>query len=170
VSPEGLLLGFGKKMVHTTTAAPHLQPLVNSIPDSLLPQFDKQYVELYNKYNVGRLNTHQVSLQDYRADPSKYVISYGRQVVYPGNLRITEQTCSVKNGEIKIRICEPESSPENKSRPAYINFHGGGWVFGDLEVGHNFCKRMAIELDCVTFDVDYRLAPENLFPTAIEDS
>jgi acetyl esterase/lipase len=158
-------------MATTTPAVNVHQPLLNSIPESLLPRFDLTYVELYNKHNAGRLATHQVPIQEYRANPSKYIVSYGRQTVDPTPLTITEQKCPVKAGEIKIRICEPTQSSEgSKPRPVYINFHGGGWVFGDLETGFNFCKRMAIELDCVTFDVDYRLAPEYPFPTAVEDS
>ncbi len=156
-------------MARTRPAANIVQPLVNSIPESLLPRFDPQYVDLYNKHNAGRLNTHQIPIEEYRADPSKYIISYGRQTVDPENLRITEQKCPVNNGEIAIRICEPEPSSGAKPRPVYMNFHGGGWVFGDLETGFNFCKRMALELDCVTFDVDYRLAPEFPFPIPVED-
>ncbi len=164
------------KMAQTTPAVDISQPPINSIPDSLLPRFDPQFVELYNKYNVGRLNSHQLPLKDYRADPSKYIISYGRQNINPAGLRITEQKCPVENGEISVRICEPQAglsskeSDEVKPRPVYMNFHGGGWVFGDLDTGFNFCKRVAIELDCVTFDVDYRLAPENPFPIPIDDS
>lgn len=153
----------------TTTAAPNItQPPINQIPADLLPRFDPDYVALYNAHNVGRFQTHQVPIEAYRADPSKYVISYGRQFVEPAGLRITDQTCPVEGGQIKIRICEPSSSPSGK-RPAYMNFHGGGWVFGDLEVGHNFCKRVSLELDCVTLDVDYRLAPEHRFPVPVDD-
>lgn len=58
-----------------------------------------------------------------------------------------------------------------KKRAAYINFHGGGWVFGGLNVDHDFCKRIVHELDgeLVAFDVDYRLAPENRYPTPVND-
>lgn len=58
-----------------------------------------------------------------------------------------------------------------KKRAAYVNFHGGGWVFGDLNTDHDFCKRIVdgLEGDLVTFDVDYRLAPEHKYPTAVED-
>jgi acetyl esterase/lipase len=163
-------------MARTTPAVDVLQPLNNSIPESLIHRFDPEYVRLFSKHNIGRLATHQVPIEEYRADPSKYIISYGRQDVDPSPLRITERKCPVKDGEITIRICEPlddaSSSIENEKskRPAYMNFHGGGWVFGDLETGHNFCKRIAIELDCVTFDVDYRLAPEYPYPTAVDDS
>ena len=50
-----------------------------------------------------------------------------------------------------------------------MNFHGGGWVIGDLEtadaVSREFCQRV----DCVVVSVDYRLAPEHRFPAAVDD-
>lgn len=33
-----------------------------------------------------------------------------------------------------------------------------------------FCKTLVDELQCVAFDVDYRLAPENKYPIPVEDS
>ncbi|KAJ5376889.1 hypothetical protein N7509_013775, partial [Penicillium cosmopolitanum] len=133
-----------------------LLPLHNSIPPELVSRFDPIYVEYYNKYNAGRLHTHEVPIEDYRKDPSRYTIAYGR-APGPDIFSITEQ-----------------KYPENglpKKRAAYLNFHGGGWVFGGLLVDHEFCKTIVdgLEGECVVFDVDYRLAPENPFPIPVED-
>ncbi|MBJ6120855.1 alpha/beta hydrolase [Sphingomonas mollis] len=49
------------------------------------------------------------------------------------------------------------------------HIHGGGYVAGaakDLEFRH---RPLAAELGCVIVSVDYRLAPETVFPGAIED-
>ena len=54
-------------------------------------------------------------------------------------------------------------------RPVYINFHGGGWVFGGLATDVDFCKQLCHELGVVAFDVDYRLAPEFKFPIPVDD-
>lgn len=54
-------------------------------------------------------------------------------------------------------------------RPVYVNFHGGGWVFGGLATDFDFCKRVARDTGAVVFDVDYRLAPEQQFPSQVED-
>ncbi|KAL2007522.1 hypothetical protein VTN00DRAFT_8960 [Thermoascus crustaceus] len=151
------------------------QPLHSSIPPELISRFDPVYVEHYNKYNTGRLHTHEVPIEDYRKNPAKYTISYGRGVG-PDVYRITEQKCPVKDGEIKVRIFEPAPVLDDKGNPkkraAYVNFHGGGWVFGDLNTDHEFCKRIvdALEGDLVAFDVDYRLAPEFKYPIPVDDS
>jgi acetyl esterase/lipase len=146
------------------------QPLLNSIPENLISRFEPTYVEYWNKYNVGRLATHQVPIEDYLADPLKYTIAYGRQIVDQGNLKITDQKCPVDDGEITVRVIEPDASKfPDSPRPVYINFHGGGWVFGGLPTDFDFCKRLSHELGVVCFDVDYRLAPEYKYPIPVND-
>ena len=54
-------------------------------------------------------------------------------------------------------------------RPAIVYFHGGGWVLGNLDTHDAVCRRLAHESGCVVIAIDYRLAPENPFPSAIDD-
>lgn len=160
--------------LHQWRAPVILQPLHNSIPQELLPRFDPVYVEYYYRNNAGRLHTHEVPIEEFRKDPARYTISYGR-ATGPDVYRISEQKCPVQGGEITIRIFEPgpkkDAQGQPKKRAAYVNFHGGGWVFGGLMVDHDFCKRIVHDLDgeVVAFDVDYRLAPEHRYPIPVED-
>jgi acetyl esterase len=48
-------------------------------------------------------------------------------------------------------------------------FHGGGFVFGDLDSHEPFCTYFAERMDLPVLAVDYRLAPEHPFPAAPED-
>lgn len=162
------------KSLHDLRPVEILQPLHNSIPPDLLPRFDPVYVEHYNKHNAGRLHTHEVPITEYRKDPTKFAIAYGR-APGPDVFRITEQKCPVAGGEITVRVFEPapidDGKGGSKKRGAYVNFHGGGWVFGNLESDHDFCKRIVDGLDgkMVAFDVGYRLAPEHRYPIPVED-
>lgn len=167
--------GHGDPKLHNLQIPPiQPLPLYNSIPPELVSRFDPIYVKYYNTYNAGRLHTHEVPIEDFRKDPSRYTIAYGR-ASGPDIYSITEQKCPVEGGEIRIRIFEPapildrENVP--KKRAAYLNFHGGGWVFGGLLVDHEYCKMIVdrLEGECVVFDVDYRLAPENPFPIPVDD-
>jgi acetyl esterase/lipase len=127
-------------------------PLLNSIPEELINRFEPTYVEYYNKYSAGRLATHQVPIEAYRADPSKYTTSYGRELINQGSLKITDQKCPVNGGEITVRVFEPNGGKLGKrTRPVYINFHGGGWVFGGLPTDFDFYKRVAHETGAVVF-------------------
>lgn len=145
------------------------KPLHNSIPDNLAPGFEPTFLEYYNKYTAGRLATHQVPIEEYRADPAKYTIAYGRDRVPDDGVKWSDLKCPVEGGEITVRVFEPVSSTE-RPRPAYINYHGGGWVFGGLVTDFDLCKRIVRALGCVVFDVDYRLSPEYQFPTPVNDS
>jgi acetyl esterase len=71
------------------------------------------------------------------------------------------------DGEIPVRIYTPNSPAP---APALIYFHGGGWVLGDLDSHDHVCRAIANSVPCVVVSVDYRLAPENKFPSAVHDS
>ena len=70
-------------------------------------------------------------------------------------------------GEIPARVYSPSAAAA--PQPAIVYFHGGGWVQGDLETHHGLCARLAKHAGVLVVAVDYRLAPENKFPAAVED-
>uniref|UniRef100_A0A3Q2XPQ9 Neutral cholesterol ester hydrolase 1 n=1 Tax=Hippocampus comes TaxID=109280 RepID=A0A3Q2XPQ9_HIPCM len=53
-----------------------------------------------------------------------------------------------------------------------LYFHGGGWALGTARMrSYDFlCRKMAEELDAVVISVDYRLAPEAMFPDQYHDA
>ena len=74
-------------------------------------------------------------------------------------------------GPIPVRIYTPKASPQNKGGPfpIFMNFHGGGWVIGDLDTADSQCRDVCNLAQCVVVSVDYRLAPEHKFPAAVDD-
>jgi acetyl esterase len=69
---------------------------------------------------------------------------------------------------LTLRIYRDERSPAPHG--ALLFLHGGAFVFGDLESEHDRCLRLANGSGCVVVSVDYRLAPENPFPAALDDA
>jgi acetyl esterase len=69
---------------------------------------------------------------------------------------------------IKGRLYRPVAG--DTALPVLIFFHGGGWVLGDLESHDILCRRLANAGQCAVLAVDYRLAPENKFPAAVDDA
>jgi acetyl esterase len=52
---------------------------------------------------------------------------------------------------------------------AIVYLHGGGWVVGDLDSHDGVCRMLARITGAAVVAVDYRLAPEHPFPTALDD-
>lgn len=69
--------------------------------------------------------------------------------------------------DLPIRIYMPKDRTE--PGPVFVNFHGGGWLFGGLDMEHGRSLAIAAGANAVAVTVDYRLAPENPFPAALED-
>lgn len=54
--------------------------------------------------------------------------------------------------------------------PTIIYFHGGAYVGGSVDVTRNVCRALSDRLKFNVIDVDYRLAPENPYPAALDDA
>jgi acetyl esterase len=83
--------------------------------------------------------------------------------------KVEDRTIAGPGGDIRIRICVPKSG-EDGSRPVALFFHTGGFVFGDLDTDDPQCRRIGEKSGCIMVSVDYRLAPENKFPSAYDDA
>ena len=70
-------------------------------------------------------------------------------------------------GDVPVRIYWPNAKGP---RPAFIYFHGGGHVFGDLDTHDVIARNLCGGAEVVVVAVDYRLAPEHKFPAAVEDA
>ena len=53
--------------------------------------------------------------------------------------------------------------------PVLVYLHGGGWCYGSIETVDRFCRRVADRSGCAVLSVGYRLAPEHVFPAALQD-
>jgi acetyl esterase len=71
-------------------------------------------------------------------------------------------------GPVRVRIYEPPRGADGL--PVLVYFHGGGWVVGSLDTHDGVCRALAARTPCLVVSVDYRLAPENRFPAALEDA
>ena len=51
-----------------------------------------------------------------------------------------------------------------------VYFHGGGFIMGSLKSSRGLAILLSQVTQCPVFSVDYRLAPENPFPAALDDA
>jgi acetyl esterase/lipase len=87
----------------------------------------------------------------------------------PSGVEATNQAVPGPAGEIPVRVYRPARSGAGGGRPLVVYFHGGGFVLGTLDQGGWICGSVADRVGAVVVSVDYRLAPANRFPAAVED-
>ncbi len=84
----------------------------------------------------------------------------------PAMERVEERVAKGPDGEAKLRILVPVECP----RGVLVYFHGGGWVTGSPDDYDTVARKLAERTSCAVVLVEYRLAPEFRFPTALDDS
>lgn len=70
-------------------------------------------------------------------------------------------------GERCARLYRPNGADE--AGPCTFYMHGGGYVVGDLESHDRLCRRLAAKSGHRVLAIDYRLAPEHVWPAGVED-
>jgi triacylglycerol lipase len=68
-----------------------------------------------------------------------------------------------------VRILVHRPTEITQPVPAILHIHGGGYVIGSPDTATAAHPDMVKDLGCAIFSVDYRLAPETVFPGAVED-
>lgn len=72
--------------------------------------------------------------------------------------------------EFRVRVYDPRPRHvRQEETPAVLFIHGGGWLMGNLDTHHSTARRLALRSGFPVIAVDYRLAPEHLYPAAIND-
>lgn len=92
---------------------------------------------------------------------------------------VPAEMASVQDIEIAgvlVRVYEPFNDETSASQavrapawPVFVYFHGGGWVIGDLDSVDSTVRAIAAASGIMCVSVDYRRAPENPFPAALDD-
>lgn len=75
-------------------------------------------------------------------------------------------------GAIPARHYRPPTGQAQGRRAAalLVYYHGGGFVFGDLESHDSVCRMVCRDAGIHVLAVDYRLAPEHPAPAAVDDA
>ncbi len=67
---------------------------------------------------------------------------------------------------VPVRVYRPAAEGP---LPVVLFVHGGGFVVGSVRTHDGLARRIAVDAEAVVVSVDYRLAPEDPFPAAVED-
>lgn len=79
-------------------------------------------------------------------------------------VEVTDRTLPA-DPPVPVRIYRPRT-PQG----AIVWMHGGGFVMGGVDVEHPWVSRVAADTNALVVSVEYRLAPEDRFPAALDDA
>lgn len=81
---------------------------------------------------------------------------------------VSDKTISQDGITVKLTIVRPAGI--TGTLPAFMFFHGGGWVIGDFATHQRFIHDLVLHSGAVAVYVDYTRSPEAKYPTAINEA
>jgi acetyl esterase len=117
--------------------------------------------------SVATMSDDKVIARQSRSIPSNALVNRIFGGVVPGT-GLRDLTVPGPAGAIAVRVYQPADGAA-EDRPLILNFHGGGFVWGDLRLSDWMCSSVAVAVGAVVVSVDYRLAPLHPFPAAVDD-
>lgn len=90
------------------------------------------------------------------------------EVPAPDLPRVQELQVPVRDGTaLRARLLAPSEAP---GLPVLLYLHGGGFTIGSIDTHDTLCRVLAQHSGAAVLTLDYRLAPEHRFPTAVHDA
>jgi acetyl esterase/lipase len=80
---------------------------------------------------------------------------------------VFERRIATPAGDVRLLIYTPPG--QAKALPVHIDIHGGGYISGSADIDASICRAICVAVHCAVVSIDYHLAPEVLFPGALEE-
>ncbi|EIK96378.1 alpha/beta hydrolase domain-containing protein [Pseudomonas sp. M47T1] len=123
-----------------------------------------------NPQPIENLDVDTARLQPTLADAAKAVLAdQGRDTdpaTWVPGVTAYDRTVPGAAGQIPATVYTPEGGTY---KPVILYFHGGGWVLADRKAYDSSARSLAKLTDAVVVSIDYRRAPEDRFPAAVDD-
>lgn len=81
---------------------------------------------------------------------------------------VSEKTIKAAGGDVKLTIVRPAGV--TGVLPAFMFFHGGGWVLGDFPTHERFVRDLVVQSGAVAVFVNYTPSPEAKYRVAIDQA
>ncbi|KAI0146690.1 Alpha/Beta hydrolase protein [Pestalotiopsis sp. NC0098] len=137
----------------------------------ILAKTDPEVVKIVLRgVNAGVPPTAAVPIEERRAHPDKYRPPWAQAT--DGWDRVADRDVTSGDGAtIPVKVYHPDPNIWGDGPyGVHFNFHGGGFVLGDLEYESTICDSMRKGAGVVVIDVNYRHCPEVTWGKAIEDA
>jgi acetyl esterase len=82
--------------------------------------------------------------------------------------KIEQRRVQFEGRSLSLTVVRPAGAKE--VLPAFMFFHGGGWVLGDFPTHERFVRDLVADSGAVAIFVNYTPSPEARYPVAIEEA
>ncbi|HKU40168.1 MAG TPA: alpha/beta hydrolase, partial [Polyangiales bacterium] len=121
----------------------------------------RSLLELIATLNLPELGTVPV-------EQSRRLGAQRRAALPPGPAAdVADYALSGPRGDRLLRLYKPLGA--SAPLPLLLWFHGGGWVLGSVVESDVDCRQLTLQSGCAVLSVDYSLAPEHPYPTAVDE-
>ncbi len=72
-------------------------------------------------------------------------------------------------GQGRVRVYRPAGSTAEAKLPVFVFLHGGAFYLGTFDNYEEVCRELCNRSGAIVASVEYRLAPMNPFPAAVDD-
>jgi acetyl esterase len=99
---------------------------------------------------------------------ARALVAAGRAALGAGRdpASVTELVLPTRGGHLSARLLIPHGEVSG----VVVYLHGGGWVVGSVDDFDTLAREIAARSGCAVLLPEYRLAPEDPFPAALEDA
>ncbi|KAI0178149.1 Alpha/Beta hydrolase protein [Pestalotiopsis sp. NC0098] len=150
--------------------------MANPIHPDFVDRLDQDFVNFYNS-TLGRTTPdNSAPLEEVRKQRAQF---HSRKAA-GGKLAQQQRAAFVQDVKLQapdghlftVRLYRPDprTSPYGAGPyPVHVNFHGGGFTFGDLNSDAKICMQIRTRVGIMVADVDYRLRPEHAMGRGHDD-
>ena len=144
----------------------------SQISEYLTNQKSKNLPAFFNiPVDKGRMNE-QIMVEELQAGviiPEELTILDNFIPANHGKENTSHETISASTSDVHS-IPIRQYIPNNKANDSLIiYYHGGGWVFGSIQISDLWCRTLAVKTGITVVSVEYRCAPEFPFPIPVDD-
>ncbi|ROW05825.1 hypothetical protein VMCG_05136 [Cytospora schulzeri] len=136
----------------------------------ILAKLDPDFVRYWTKVMSKGAPPGHLSIEQVRANPDKFASPCALDTKgYEGT--VDTEFASEDGTKIPVRVYYPDKSKHGPGPyPVHLNFHGGGFVLGDLSSESTLCLSMSDGAGVAVIDVNYRHCPEAVFGKCFQDA
>ena len=131
------------------------EPIVRGIHGSLLSLFTPLFLKNRNPRRLAAF------MRRYFNDVQSLPVTEG--------ISVRHDTVKTPEADVPIRIYRRLGDAQAEAAPVFLYLHGGGFAAGNPDIVEEMVKQVAHFSGCVAVQPEYRLAPENPFPAAVND-